>query len=288
MVGRFYSFLALLIFSCTSHAVCTISCCTVSSGVITNANDSICYTQPDYYSIKLIKLYLCTSEPTGPTSSSAANLDSCHILADGGATGITVTLEDTSSSTILSGGTYSRVPDGVYTHAYIKLSNVISLKMDKEFANSSVGATSGTGNYCATVTGSGDEKQSSGSSVCSSSDDLTAGIWTSTFTSMSGGAGDLYEVSLSDINNEGISMNIFLTDSDSKLITLGDRDSTNYIEATQSLVLPQVIKREKLKSVNIAIGISQGIGVWDPTSGATNKMEFSPGPFVTSVTVTNY
>ena len=105
---------------------------------------------------------------------------------------------------------------------------------------------------------------------------------------MSGGAGDLYEVSLSDINNEGISMNIFLTDSDSKLITLGDRDSTNYIEATQSLVLPQVIEREKLKSVNIAIGISQGIGVWDPTSGATNNMEFSPGPFVTSVTVTNY
>ena len=31
-----------------------------------------------------------------------------------------------------------------------------------------------------------------------------------------------------------------------------------------------------------------GINVWDPTSGATNKMEFSPGPFVTDVSVTNY
>ena len=284
---RFYCFLALLVFSSTSHAVCTVSCCTVSSGVITNANDSICYTQPDYYSIKLLKLYLCTSEPSGPTSSSAADLDSCHILADGGTSGITVTLEDMSSTT-LSGGTYTRVPDGVYTHAYIKLSNVISLKMDKEFVNSSVGTTGGTGNYCATVTGSDDEKQNGGSSVCSSSDDLTAGIWTSTFTSMSGGAGDLYEVSLADINNEGIAMNIFLTDSDSKLITLGDRDSTNYIEATQSLVSPQIVEREKLKSVNIAIGISQGIGVWDPTSGATSGMEFSPGPFVTSVTLSNY
>jgi hypothetical protein len=284
---KFYCFLALLVFSSTSHAVCTVACCTVSSGVITNVNDSICYTQPDYYSIKLLKLYLCTSEPSGPTSSSAADLDSCQILADGGTSGITVTLEGMSSTT-LSGGTYSRVPDGVYTHAYIKLSNVISLKMDKELANSSVGTTGGTGNYCATVTGSGDEKQNGGSSVCSSSDDLTAGIWTSTFTSMSGGAGDLYEVSLVDINNEGIAMNIYLTDSDSKLITLGDRDSTNYIEATQSLVSPQVVEEQKLKSVNIAIGISQGIGVWDPTSGATSGIEFSPGPFVTSITLTNY
>ena len=283
---RFYCFLVLLVFLNTSHAVCTVACCTVSSGVITNTNDSTCYTQPDYYSIKLLKLYLCTSEPSGPTSSSAADLDSCHILADGGTSGITVTLEDMSSTT-LSGGTFTRVPDGVYTHAYIKLSNVISLKMDKEFANSSVGTTAGIGNYCATVTGSDDEKQNGGSSVCSSSDDLTAGIWTSTFTSMSTGA-ELYEVSLTDINNEGIAMNIFLTDSDSKLITPGDRDSTNYIEATQSLVSPQVVEREKLKSVNIAIGISQGIGVWDPTSGATSGMEFSPGPFVTSVTLTNY
>ncbi len=53
---RLFSLLALLVFSSTSNAVCTVACCTVSSGVITNANDSICYTQPDYYSIKLLEV----------------------------------------------------------------------------------------------------------------------------------------------------------------------------------------------------------------------------------------
>lgn len=287
-MNKFFPILLLLIIPNISHA------CTVTSGVVTNANDSSCYTQPDYYSIKLFKLYLCTSEPGEPTTSSTADLSTCHILAEGGSSGITVTLEDTSSSTILSGGTYTRVPDGVYTHAYIRLSNVISLKMDKEFENSSVGATGGTGKYCATVTGSGDEKvrEISGSSVCSSSDNLTAGIWTSTMnefgTSGSANAGT-NKVSLSNINGKDINMDIFLIAADGKRVDANAaRNTVDYFEATQSFPSPIVIEQEKLKTLNLAVGISMGIAVWDPTSGATNKMEFSPGPFVTDISVTNY
>ena len=287
-MNKFFPVLLLLIIPNISHA------CTVTSGVVTNTNDSTCYTQPDYYSIKLFKLYLCTSEPGEPTTSSTADLSACHILAEGGSSGITVTLEDTSSSTILSGGTYTRVPDGVYTHAYIRLDNVISLKMDKEFENSSVGATSGTGKYCATVTGSGDEKvrEISGSSVCSSSDNLTAGIWTSTMnefgTNGSANAGS-NKVSLSGINGKDINMDIFLIATDGKRVDVNaDRNTVDYFEATQSFASPIVIEREKLKTLNLAVGISMGIAVWDPTSGATNKMEFSPGPFVTDISVTNY
>jgi hypothetical protein len=288
-LNKIFPILLLLIIPNISHT------CTVTSGVVTNANDSTCYTQPDYYSIKLLKLYLCTSKPGEPTTSSAADLSACHILAEGGSSGITVTLEDTSSSTILSGGTFTRVPDGIYTYAYIRLDNVISLKMDKEFENSSVGATGGVGKYCATVTGNGDEKvrEISGSSVCSSSDDLTAGIWTSTFNAfnMSGSANvGTNKVSLSGFfPGKSTEMDIFLTLTDGKRVdALADRNTVDYIEATQSFESPVVIEKVNLMSVNIAVGISTGIAVWDPTSGATNKMEFSPGPFVTDISVTNY
>jgi hypothetical protein len=286
-MNKFFPILLLLIIPNISNA------CTVTSGVVTNANDSACYTQPDYYSMKLLKLYLCTSEPGEPSTSSAADVSSCHILADGGTSGITVTLEDTTSSTILSGGTYTRVPDGVYTHAYMRIDNVFSLKMDKEFENSSVGATSGTGKYCATVTGSGDEKQSGGSSVCSSSDDLTAGIWTTTFTSFAmqdGSTPGSTKVSLSGFfTGKDITMDIFLVGSDGKRIDANaDRNTIDYIEATQSFESPVVIEKEKLKTVNIAVGISTGIAVWDSTTGATNTMQFSAGPFATDITVTNY
>lgn len=286
-MNKIFPILLLLIIPNISHT------CTITSGVITNANDSACYTQPDYYSIKLLKVYLCTSEPGEPTTSSAADLSACHILAEGGSSGITVTLEDTSSSTILSGGTFTRVPDGVYTHAYIRLDNVISLKMDKEFENSSVGATGGTGKYCATVTGSGDEKQNGGSTVCSSNDNLTAGIWTSTFTAFAmidGSTPGSTKVSLTDFfPGKDITMDIFLVGSGGKRIDANaNRNTIDYIEATQSFESPVVIEEQKLKSVNIAVGISTGIGIWDSTIGATNTMQFSPGPFVTDITVTNY
>jgi hypothetical protein len=286
-LNKIFPILLLLIIPNISHT------CTITSGVITNANDSACYTQPDYYSIKLLKVYLCTSEPGEPTTSSAADLSACHILAEGGSSGITVTLEDTSSSTILSGGTFTRVPDGVYTHAYIRLDNVISLKMDKEFENSSVGATGGTGKYCATVAGSGDEKQNGGSTVCSSNDNLTAGIWTSTFTAFAmidGSTPGSTKVSLTDFfPGKDITMDIFLVGSGGKRIDANaNRNTIDYIEATQSFESPVVIEEQKLKSVNIAVGISTGIGIWDSTIGATNTMQFSPGPFVTDITVTNY
>lgn len=286
-MNKIFPILLLLIIPNISHT------CTITSGVITNANDSACYTQPDYYSIKLLKVYLCTSEPGEPTTSSAADLSACHILAEGGSSGITVTLEDTSSSTILSGGTFTRVSDGVYTHAYIRLDNVISLKMNKEFENSSVGATGGTGKYCATVTGNGDEKQNGGSTVCSSNDNLTAGIWTSTFTAFAmidGSTPGSTKVSLTDFfPGKDITMDIFLVGSGGKRIDANaNRNTIDYIEATQSFESPVVIEEQKLKSVNIAVGISTGIGIWDSTIGATNTMQFSPGPFVTDITVTNY
>ena len=47
--------------------------CTVTSGVTTVDNDS-CGSQPDSYGIRMYKMYLCTSAPTQPTTSSAADL----------------------------------------------------------------------------------------------------------------------------------------------------------------------------------------------------------------------
>ena len=59
------------------------STCTVSSGVTTVDNDS-CGSQPDSYGIRMYKMYLCTSAPTEPTTSSAADLSAggCVLVLD--------------------------------------------------------------------------------------------------------------------------------------------------------------------------------------------------------------
>ena len=64
--------LAILLIAPTPniYAACSgAECCPVSSGVVTLGDDTGCAIEPDSYSIKMFKMYLCTSAPSAPTAS---------------------------------------------------------------------------------------------------------------------------------------------------------------------------------------------------------------------------
>ena len=134
--------------------------CTVTSDVIkktsTSNDDSIdegCDTEPDLYEIVIYKLYLCTSSPTIPTTSSTVDLTPCEQIFNN---------DDGATASVSSGqdinlvGTYTRPPNGKYTHGYAYMDNTFGITWSGEIASSMSGGTgSSSGVHCASVTGSG-------------------------------------------------------------------------------------------------------------------------------------
>jgi len=155
--------------------------CTVTSGVVAEDDiDNACDTVPDIYEIVIYKLYLCTSAPTEATTSSTVVLTPCSQIFNS-ANGATASV--TQNSDINLDGTYTRPPNGTYTHGYAYMDNTFGITWSGEIEASMTGMTGGTGVFCASVAGSGTHKKGSthnNSSVCSSTDNLTAGKFVET------------------------------------------------------------------------------------------------------------
>ena len=140
-----------------------------------------CETQPDEYEIVIYKLYLCTSSPTIPTTTSAVDLTSggCEQIFDN-SSGATAAV--TQGSELNLTGTYIRPPNGTYTHGYAMMDNTFGITASLQFAGAMTGQTGGSGVYCGTVSGSGTSNTSgdpSNTSVCSSTP-VTAGKFVET------------------------------------------------------------------------------------------------------------
>ena len=129
-----------------------------------------CETQPDEYEIVIYKLYLCTSSPTLPTTTSAVDLTSggCEQIFDN-SSGASAAV--TQGSELNLTGTYIRPSNGTYTHGYAMMDNTFGITASLQFAGAMTGQTGGSGVYCGTVSGSGTSNTSgdpSNTSVCSS------------------------------------------------------------------------------------------------------------------------
>ena len=172
--------------------------CTVTADVIkkasTSADDSIeegCDTEPDLYEIVIYKLYLCTSAPTVPTTSSTVVLTPCSQIFnnDSGATASV-----SSGKDIDIDGTFTRPPDGTYTHGYAYMDNTFGITWSGKISASMAGGTGSTsGVHCASVTGSGTHRKGSthtNNSICGSSP-ITPGKFVETLNQF-GGATDLF------------------------------------------------------------------------------------------------
>ena len=254
--------------------------CTVNSGVVAKESgdgadyiDDGCDETPTLYEVVIYKLYLCKSIPTEPTTSSTVVLTPCSQVFDS-SSGATASV--TQGADIVLDGTYTRPPDGTYTHGYAFMDNTFGLTWAGELSASMTGMTGGTGVFCGTVAGSGTHAQGSthtNSSVCGSSA-ITAGKFVETLAHFDD-AGETFKSKAEVENINGTSAEIigYLVD------TNGHRASnTSEVDKLEGLVTfaNPVVVTPDTTSLSMKFNVGEGMHL---VNGGGNKLFIGSGPF---------
>ena len=221
-------------------------------------------------------MYLCTSQPTAPTTTSAMGLDNCFKnweLSSG------ATLAVQQNETIDVPGTMSRPTNGTYTHGVMLIDNTFGITMAMQFDEAVTGQDGTSGVYCASVAGSGNYGSSntrpSASSTCGSSA-ITPGKFVETLTSF----GNTFDADVSADNLNGTSASIagYLIDTDGNLAendadvdkligSLSFASSVNFTESTTTLTM--------------SFNVGEGMSLYNDGS---DQLTFGSGPFPVSYT----
>ena len=259
--------------------------CTVSSGITTVDNDS-CGSQPDSYGIRMYKMYLCTSAPTEPTTSSAADLTAggCVLVLNGGTDGVRVDVTG-STKVNFTGATFTKPPAGVYTHGYMHIDNIFFIKQQRIFNEAKEGRVDGadSGIHCSTVSGTGNETDGK-SSTCGSSA-IAAGTWGSILLDLDGGtAGMQATAEAENLNNTGSNIKGILIDTSGYTAT--NTNDVDSLEGFQTFGTPVVVGIN-LKSFDIAFGISEGSTIFQDNNDPP-VVGFGSGPFQAVITPINH
>ena len=255
--------------------------CTVTADVIkkasTSADDSIeegCDTEPDLYEIVIYKLYLCTSAPTVPTTSSTVVLTPCSQIFnnDSGATASV-----SSGKDIDIDGTFTRPPDGTYTHGYAYMDDTFGITWSGKISASMEGGTGGTsGLHCASVTGSGTHREGSthtNNSICGSSP-ITAGKFVETLNQFGAETDDFTATAeVENINGTTASISGYLIDANEHLAS--DTDEVVKLEGLVTFASPVIITPDTT-SVSMRFNVGEGMHLND---GGSNKLQIGSGPF---------
>ena len=256
--------------------------CTVTADVIkkatTSANDSIrdgCDTLPDNYEVKIFKLYLCTSAPTEATTSSKAVLTSCSQIFNS-ASGATASV--TQGSDIDLDGTYTRPPNGSYTHGYAYMDNTFGITWSGEIASSMAGSPSGGGGtsgvYCATVAGSGTHAAGSthtNSSKCDTSA-VTAGKFVETLRQF-GSSSNAFTSRATATNINGTTASIVGILVDSSEFRAGLTGNVVKLEGIVTFADPVVVTTETT-SLSMSFNVGEGMHL-----NGNTVLQIGGGPF---------
>ena len=249
--------------------------CNTSGDIISEAdvNDGGCDTTPTLYEITIYKLYLCTSIPTEPTTSSAVELSACSQIFnnDSGATASV-----TQGAEVSLDGTYTRPPSGTYTHGYAFMNNTFGITWSGEFDGAKTGMTGGTGVHCATVAGSGTHQQSSthtNSSICGSSS-ITPGKFVETLKHFDG-QGETFKPKATAENINGTSAEIsgYVVDTNGHLA-----ENEGEVDKLEGLVTfaDAVVVNESTSSLTMKFNVGEGMHLND---GGSDKLFIGSGPF---------
>ena len=266
----------LFIFELTFTKKAEAAACTVTSGVYdaSEVTSGFCEATPDLYEIVIYQLYLCTSAPTAPTTTSAVDLVSggCQLTFNN-ASGSTASVSQ--GTTVDLGGSFTRPPNGVYTHGYAKMNNTFGISASIQLDGNVTGQSSGTGTYCATVATSvtaGTGSDPSGTSICSATE-LTAGKLDETLVSFDSSS-FLATGTASNINGTSAAISGYLVDTNEYLAT-----GTGDVDKLQGLVTfaDAVTMTDSVTSVTMSFNVGAGMSVY-PESG-TGKIIFGSGPF---------
>ena len=248
--------------------------CTITSGVVSESDiDNGCDSKPALYEIVIYKLYLCTSIPTEPTTSSTVDLTPCSQVFNN-ASGATASVSQ--GSEIVLDGTYTRPPIGTYTHGYAYMDNTFGITWAGELSAAMTGMTGGTGVFCGTVTGSGTHAKGSthsNSSVCGSSA-ITAGKFTETLAQF-GAPGDAFDskADATDINDTTADIFGYLVDSNEH--RAANTGEVVKLEGLVTFADPVVVTADT-SSLSMTFNVGEGMHLSDDGS---NKLQIGSGPF---------
>jgi len=269
----------LLLFPLVGHT----AACAVSSGVTTIANNA-CESQPDSYGIEMYKMYLCTSAPTQPTTTAAADLTAggCVLVLDGGSG---VRIDITGSSTVdFTGSTFIKPDAGVYTHGYMHIDNIFYVKQQRIFNEAKEGQKTGTDNgiHCSTLSGTGADTGQN--STCGASA-ITPGIWGSIMTDFDGEESGIQATATrTNLNGTGSDIKGILIDTNGHEATsTGEVDSLGGFQTFGASINVST----NLKELNISFGISEGSVIFEDNANP-NVVGFSSGPFQAVITAINH
>jgi hypothetical protein len=255
--------------------------CTITDGVVKKASDSSsdsieegCDSKPDLYEIVIYKLYLCTSIPTEPTTSSTVDLTPCSQIfnSDSGATAIV-----TPGVDVVLDGAYTRPPNGTYTHGYAYMDNTFGITWAGELSATMKGHTSAdTGVFCATVAGSGTHAKAASShtnsSVCGSSA-ITAGKFVETLAQFGSSTNDfLSKGTAIDINGTTADIFGYLVDSNEHRAL-----NTGEVVKLEGLVTfaDAVVVTADTTSLTMEFNVGEGMHL----SETSSKLFIGSGPF---------
>ena len=268
-------FAAILVFEFTLTKDANANDQCTWTGDVLDVMSDWCETEPDEYEVVIYNLYLCTSSPAIPTTTSTVDLDSggCVEIFNN-PSGATASV--TQGSELNLSGTYTRPPNNIYTHGYAILDNTFGITASVEFAGNMTGQTGGTGIYCGTVAGSGTtgtETDTTNTSVCSSSP-VTAGKFVETLADFGGENEGEFAATASVPNINGTSASIMgiLVDTSGQLAT-----SDSDVDKLEGLITfaDSVTFTDAVTEVTISFNVGSGMGIENTEEG----LNMGSGPF---------
>jgi len=284
MINKIKNILYLAVFSLIaslnlSFADSHVSNCTITSGVFDKSepiDNGYCASAPNAYEVVAYEMYLCTSAPTAPTTTSSMGLDNCFKNWEVAA-GSTLSVQQ--NQTIDVPGTMSRPPNGTYTHGVMLIDNTFGITMAMQF-DEAVTAQDGTsGIYCATVAGSGTYGSSNtiptATSTCSASA-ITAGKFVEILTTFD----STFDATATADNLNGTSASItgYLIDSSGNLAE-NDADVDKLMGAIS--FASAVNFTDLTTTLTMSFNVGEGMAIYN---NGSNRLVFGSGPFQAVIT----
>ena len=253
--------------------------CTITSGVFDKSepiDNGYCASAPNAYEVVAYEMYLCTSAPTAPTTTSSMGLDNCFKNWEVAA-GSTLSVQQ--NQTIDVPGTMSRPPNGTYTHGVMLIDNTFGITMAMQF-DEAVTAQDGTsGIYCATVAGSGAYGSSNtiptATSTCGASA-ITAGKFVEILTTFD----STFDATATADNLNGTSASItgYLIDSSGNLAE-NDADVDKLMGAIS--FASAVNFTDLTTTLTMSFNVGEGMAIYN---NGSNRLVFGSGPFQAVIT----
>jgi len=284
IISIIFGFFVTLISINKSSASCSITGGVIDNGFLTDAgNDFSCFTAPDLYEIVAYEMYLCSSAPTAPNVTTAADLTNCTKVWEN-TSGNTISI--TQGGSFDMSGSISRPANGTYTHGVMLLNNTFGITISAEFSASMTGSDGTTGAYCASKEvdttfraqpEGGSIIPAGGTSTCADSAP-TAGKTTETLLTFDFGAFNATAIA-NNINGTNSDVTGYLIDSDSKLASEGS--DVNQLLGVVSFD-PSITFTDSTTSLDMSMNVGEGMTL---ANNGSNQLFIGSGPFQSLISV---